>query len=171
MFFAGGVMAQDVIKLGVPGAHSGDLASYGLPSAHAARLVVDDINAQGGILGRKVVILQEDDQCKPEVAANVGTKLVSEKVDAVMGHICSGATKAAMNIYKDAGILCMSPSATNVDLTKSGDYPNFFRTISPDDAQAELQVRFALDTLKVSKIAVIHDKGDYGKGIAEFAQA
>jgi branched-chain amino acid transport system substrate-binding protein len=171
VFFAGGVMAQDVIKLGVPGAHSGDLASYGLPSAHAARLVVDDINAQGGILGRKVVILQEDDQCKPEVAANVGTKLVSEKVDAVMGHICSGATKAAMNIYKDAGILCMSPSATNVDLTKSGDYPNFFRTISPDDAQAELQVRFALDTLKVSKIAVIHDKGDYGKGIAEFAQA
>jgi branched-chain amino acid transport system substrate-binding protein len=56
-----------------------------------------------------------------------------------------------------------------VELTKSGDYPNFFRTISPDDAQALLQVDFALNTLKVEKIAVIHDKGDYGKGIAEFA--
>ena len=170
VFFAGGVMAQDVIKLGVPGAHSGDLASYGLPSAHAARLVVDDINSRGGILGKKVVIFQEDDQCKPEVAANVGTKLVSERVDVVMGHICSGATKAAMSIYKDAGILCMSPSATNVDLTKSGSYPNFFRTISPDDDQANLQVEFALDTLKVAKIAIIHDKGDYGKSIAESAQ-
>ncbi|HON38356.1 MAG: branched-chain amino acid ABC transporter substrate-binding protein [Desulfomonilia bacterium] len=169
ILFSGAAMAEDTIKLGVPGAHSGDLASYGLPSAHAAKLVVDDINARGGVMGKKVVILQEDDQCKPEVAANVGTKLVAEKVDVVMGHICSGATKAAMNIYKDAGIITMSPSATNVELTKSGDYPNFFRTISPDDAQALLQVDFALNTLKVSKVAVIHDKGDYGKGLAEFA--
>lgn len=168
---AGTAMADDdVIRLGVPGAHSGDLASYGLPSAHAAKLVVDDINSRGGVMGKKVVILQEDDQCKPEVAANVGTKLMSEKVHVVMGHICSGATKAAMNIYKDAGIVAMSPSATNVDLTKSGDYPNFFRTISPDDAQALLQVDFALNTLKVGKIAIIHDKGDYGKSIAESAQ-
>mgnify|MGYP001186471408 FL=1 len=170
VFCAGGAWADDVIRLGVPGAHSGDLASYGLPSAYAAKLVVDDINARGGVMGKQVVILQEDDQCKPEVAANVGTKLVSEKVDVVLGHICSGATKAAMNIYKDAGIVVMSPSATNVELTKSGDYPNFFRTISPDDAQALLQVDFALNTLKVKKIAVIHDKGDYGKGLAEFAQ-
>ena len=163
-------MADDTIKLGVPGAHSGDLASYGLPTANAAKLVVDDVNSRGGTLGKKVVILQEDDQCKPEVAANVGTKLVSENADIVLGHICSGATKAALNIYKDAGIITMSPSATNVELTKSGDYPNFFRTISPDDAQALLQVDFALNTLKVKKVAVIHDKGDYGKGLAEFAQ-
>jgi len=170
MLFAGGVYAADTIKLGVPGAHSGDLASYGLPSANAAKLVVDDINAKGGILGKKVEILQEDDQCKPEVAANVGNKLVSEGVDVVMGHICSGATKAALNIYNDAKIVTMSPSATNVDLTKSGDYPNFFRTISPDDAQAALQVDFVINTLKAKKIAVIHDKGDYGKGLAEFAK-
>ena len=170
VLFAGSVFAADTIKMGVPGAHSGDLASYGLPSAYAARLVVDDINAKGGILGKKIEILQEDDQCKPEVAANVGNKLVSEGVDIVMGHICSGATKAALNIYKDANIVTMSPSATNVDLTKSGDYPNFFRTISPDDAQAALQVDFVLNTLKAKKVAVIHDKGDYGKGLAEFAK-
>lgn len=170
VLFAGGVYAADTIKLGVPGAHSGDLASYGLPTVHAAKLVVDDINAKGGILGKNVEILQEDDQCKPEVAANVGNKLVSDGADIVLGHICSGATKAALNIYKDANIVTMSPSATNVALTKSGDYPNFFRTISPDDAQASLQVDFALNTLKVKKIAVIHDKGDYGKGLAEFAK-
>ena len=170
VLFAGGVYAADTIKLGVPGAHSGDLASYGLPSAHAAKLVVDDINAKGGVLGKKVEILQEDDQCKPEVAANVGNKLVSEGADVVLGHICSGATKAALNVYNEAKIVTMSPSATNVDLTKSGDYPNFFRTISPDDAQASLQVDFVMNTLKVKKIAVIHDKGDYGKGLAEFAK-
>ncbi len=160
----------EVIKIGVPGAHSGDLASYGLPSAHAAKLVVDEVNARGGINGRKIVILQEDDVCKPEVAANVASKLLSEKVDVVMGHICSGATKAALSIYKDANIVVMSPSATNVDLTKSGEYPNFFRTISPDDAQAQMQVDFVLNNLKFTKVAVIHDKGDYGKGLAEFAR-
>jgi len=64
----------------------------------------------------------------------------------------------------------MSPSATNPALTQSGDYPNFYRTIASDDAQARLEVDFALDVLKVKKIAVLHDKGDYGKGLAEFAK-
>lgn len=64
----------------------------------------------------------------------------------------------------------MSPSATNPDLTQSGDYPNFFRTIASDDAQARLEVDFALDVLKLTKIAVLHDKGDYGKGLAEFVK-
>jgi branched-chain amino acid transport system substrate-binding protein len=64
----------------------------------------------------------------------------------------------------------MSPSATNPALTQSGDYPNFFRTIASDDAQARLEVDFALGVLNVSKIAVLHDKGDYGKGLAEFAK-
>lgn len=167
---AGVVFAADEIKLGVPGAHSGDLASYGIPSARAAKLVVDDINAKGGINGKKIVILQEDDVCQPQVAANVGNKLVSEGVDLVMGHICSGATKAALGIYKEAKIVTMSPSATNVDLTKSGEYPNFFRTISADDAQAALQVDFAINKFNVKKVAILHDKGDYGKGIAEFVK-
>jgi branched-chain amino acid transport system substrate-binding protein len=88
----------------------------------------------------------------------------------VLGHICSGATKAALSIYKDSNIIAMSPSATNPALTQSGDYPNFYRTIASDDAQARLEVDFALDVLKLKKIAVLHDKGDYGKGLAEFAK-
>lgn len=162
--------ASAPIKLGVAGAHSGDLASYGLPTVKAAELVVDEINAKGGILGRKVEMLVEDDVCKPEMATNTATKLISQNVDIVLGHICSGATKAALGIYKDSKIVVMSPSATNPPLTQSGDYPNFFRTIASDDAQARLEVNFALDVLKLKKIAVLHDKGDYGKGLAEFAK-
>ena len=121
-------------------------------------------------MGKKVELMVEDDVCKPEIAANTATKLVSQKADIVLGHICSGATKAALGIYKDSNLIAMSPSATNPALTQSGDYPNFYRTIASDDAQARLEVDFALDTLKVKKIAVLHDKGDYGKGLAEFAK-
>lgn len=162
--------AGDTIKLGVAGAQSGDLASYGLPTVKAAELVVAMYNAKGGINGKKVELLIEDDVCKPEVATNTATKLVTDGVDVVLGHICSGATKAALPIYKEAGIVVMSPSATNPGLTQSGDYPNFFRTIASDDAQAKTEVDFVINVLGAKKIAVIHDKGDYGKGLAEFAK-
>lgn len=168
--FSAPLFAADTIKLGIAGAHSGDLASYGIPTVKAAELVVKDINAKGGILGKNVELLVEDDVCKPEVATNTATKLISQGANAVVGHICSGATKAALGIYNDAKIVTISPSATNPELTQSGLYPNFFRTIASDDAQARLEVDFALNTLKVKKIAVIHDKGDYGKGLAEFAK-
>ena len=75
--------AADTIKLGVAGPHSGDLASYGIPTIKAAELVVKDINAKGGVLGKQVELLVEDDVCKPEVATNTATKLVSEGV-----HVC-----------------------------------------------------------------------------------
>ena len=162
--------AGDTIKLGVAGAQSGDLASYGLPTVKAAELVVAQYNAKGGINGKKVELLIEDDVCKPEVATNTATKLVTDGVDVVLGHICSGATKAALPIYKEAGVVVMSPSATNPGLTQSGDYPNFFRTIASDDAQAKTEVDFAINVIGAKKIAVIHDKGDYGKGLAEFAK-
>jgi branched-chain amino acid transport system substrate-binding protein len=168
---SGPALAADTIKLGVAGPHSGDLASYGIPTIKAAELVVKKINAAGGVLGKKVELLVEDDVCKPEVATNTATKLISQKVDVVLGHICSGATKAALGIYKDSKIIVMSPSATNPGLTQSGDYPNFYRTIASDDAQAKLEVDFVLDVLKLKKIAVLHDKGDYGKGLAEFVKS
>ncbi|MDX9788753.1 MAG: branched-chain amino acid ABC transporter substrate-binding protein [Desulfobacterales bacterium] len=167
---AGWGHAAETIKIGVVGAHSGDLASYGLPTVNAVHFVLDEVNAKGGILGKQVEMIQVDDACKPEVAANAAQKIVSEKVNAVIGPICSGATKAALGIYRDARIITISPSATNVDLTNSGEYPNFFRTIAPDDAQARLEVDFAVTHLKLKSLAVIHDKGDYGKGLAEFAR-
>lgn len=162
--------AADTIKFGVAGPHSGDLASYGLPTVNAAKLVIDQVNAKGGINGKKIEMLIEDDVCKPEIATNTATKLVSEGAQVVLGHICSGATVAAMPIYRDAKILVMSPSATTDPLTLSGEYPNFFRTIAPNAAQSPTMVDFALNKLGLTKIAVIHDKGDYGKPLAEGAK-
>jgi len=163
--------AAETIKLGVAGAHTGDLASYGLSTKDVAEMVVAEVNAKGGVNGKKVELMIADDQCKPEIATNVATKLVSEGVNIVIGHSCSGATKAAMGIYKAAKIVAISSSATSPQLTKSGDYPNFFRTIAADDDQALLAAAFATDTLKATKVAVVHDKGDYGKGFADFAKA
>ncbi len=160
----------DTIKIGVGGAHTGDLASYGLPTVNAAKLVAKDVNAKGGIGGKQIELLVQDEECKPEKATNVATKLVSDGAIVVLGHICSGATKAALPIYTEAKIVTMSPSATNPDLTQSGQYPTFFRTIASDDAQSKLGVDFAIEKLGSKKIAVLHDKGDYGKGYAEFAQ-
>ena len=162
--------AVQPIKVGVAGPHSGDLASYGIPTVRAAELVVEEINAKGGVLGRPVELLIEDDVCKPEVATNTATKLVSDGAVVVVGHVCSGATKAALGIYNDAGIIVMSPSATNPGLTQSGDYPNFYRTIASDDLQAKLGADYTVNTLGAKKVAVLHDKGDYGKGYAEFAK-
>ncbi|MDX9834756.1 MAG: branched-chain amino acid ABC transporter substrate-binding protein, partial [Desulfobulbus sp.] len=131
------------IKIGVVGAHSGDLACYGLPTLKAAQLIVKDINEQGGINGRPVELLVEDDVCKPEIATIIAAKFVSAGVHAVIGHTCSGPTKAALPIYRAASIPVVSPSATSSSLTQNDEYPNFFRTIAADDAQARTQVDFA----------------------------
>lgn len=159
--------AADTIKIGVAGAHSGDLASYGQPSLNAARLVIDDYNAKGGVLGKMLEIVAQDDQCKPEMATNAATKIVSDGVTVVMGHICSGATKASLPIYNDAKVVSMSPSATTPVLTLSGENPYFFRTIANDLDQARLASVFIKDKLKIKKIAMLHDNGDYGKGYVE----
>lgn len=163
-------LAADVIKIGVAGPHSGDLAPYGIPTKQAAEMYIAEVNAAGGIDGKQVELLPMDDQCKPEIATNVATKLVSQGVSAVIGHVCSGATKAALGIYKDAKVIAISPSATNPPLTQSGEYPNFFRTIAPDDEQGRLAADFVTDELDAEKVAIIHDKGDYGKGFADFAR-
>jgi len=162
--------AADTIKIGIAGPHTGDLAAYGIPTKEAAEMVAAQVNAAGGVLGMQVEVLPMDDQCKPEIATNAAMKLVSEGVDVVIGHVCSGATKAAMGIYNEANIIAVSPSATNPPLTQSGEYPNFYRTIAPDDDQGKLAATFATDKLGAKKIAILHDKGDYGKGFADFSK-
>lgn len=166
--FANGASDGDVIKIAVVGPHSGDLASYGIPTIKAAELVVAEWNAKGGVLGKQIELIIEDDVCKPEIAANSAAKVVGEGVVAVIGHICSGATKSALGIYNEAGLPAISPSATNPALTQSGDYPNFFRTIASDDAQAETDAMFVKE-MGLKSVAVLHDKQDYGKGFADFS--
>jgi branched-chain amino acid transport system substrate-binding protein len=155
------------IVIGVAGPHSGDLAPYGMPTKEAVEMLAAELNGKGGLLGRPVKLLVLDDQCKPEIATNVATGMVSQGAHAVIGHICSGAAKAALGIYKEARIIAISPAATNPLLTQSGEYPNFFRTIAPDDKQGQLAATFVTTKLGAKKLAVIHDKGDYGKGFAD----
>ncbi len=162
--------AAEPIKLGVAGVHSGQLASYGISGLRGVELAVKHINEQGGLLDRPLEYIVEDDLCEPKTAASIANRLVVKGVHAVIGHTCSGATLAALEIYNEARIVVISPSATNPALTMSGRYPNFFRTIAPDDKQARVQVEFTLDVLKQKNVAVIHDKGVYGKGLAEFVK-
>ncbi len=165
-----GCEKDQAIKIGVAGPHSGDLAPYGIPPKDAVMLAADKINEAGGVLGRKVQIVAEDDVCKPEVATNVASKMVAEEVVAVIGHVCSGATIAAMGVYRDNNIPVVSPSATNPDITLKGENPLFFRTIPHDAAQAILQSKFIAEYLKAKRVAVVHDKGDYGKGLANLVR-
>jgi branched-chain amino acid transport system substrate-binding protein len=163
--------AGDTIKIGVGGVISGDLAPYGISSVRGVEIAVEDINAKGGILGKQIELLIGDDVCKPEIAVNMATKLVSDGAQMIVGHVCSGCTIAANKIYKDAGLLVVSPASTNDDLTLKGEHPNFFRTIAYDGAQAVLMTDFAKNEIKAKKVALIHDKGDYGKGQMELARA
>jgi len=168
--FSTPVLAEDTVKVGVAAVISGDLAPYGISCVRAVELAADDLNSKGGILGNKIEVLIGDDVCKPEVAVNAATKLVSDGVQMVVGHMCSGATIAANKIYQDAGLLVISPSATSDSLTLSGEHKNFFRTISYDSAQAELMTTFVKNNLKAKTVALIHDKSDYGKGQMDLAK-
>ncbi|MCP3899851.1 MAG: ABC transporter substrate-binding protein, partial [Desulfobacteraceae bacterium] len=169
--FAAPGFSGDTIKIGAGGVVSGDLAPYGISAVRGYELAVEDLNAKGGILGKKVELIIGDDVCKPEISVNMAMKLVSDGAQMVVGHVCSGATLAANKIYKDAGLLIVSPASTNDGLTFSGDNPNFFRTISYDGAQAVLMTKIATEKLHVKKVALIHDKGDYGRGQMELVKA
>ena len=160
--------AEGEFILGVPGAHSGDNASYGVTSLKTARLVAKLYNQKGGVLGKQIIVQSEDDQCKPELATNAASKLLSNEADIVMGHTCSGATKAALPMYTSSNKIIMSPSATSPGLTK-GDNPTFFRSIASDDMQAQAGIDYA-KKLGIKKVAILHDKAEYGRGYAEYAQ-
>ena len=162
--------SDEPVRLGVAVVKTGELASYGISGLRGVELAVQNINAKGGIIGRQVELFVGDDLCLPKNALIVASKLLIHNVHAVIGHICSGATFAALDTYKNANIITISPSATNPDLTQSGDYPNFYRTIASDDTQALVQIEFVVNQLKLKRIAVIHDKSVYGKGLAEYAK-
>ncbi|WP_300464911.1 branched-chain amino acid ABC transporter substrate-binding protein [Desulfobacula sp.] len=162
--------ATETFRLGVATVKTGELASYGISALRGVQIAVEDINDGGGILGRQIEIVTGDDLCLPKNAITVASKLVEKDVHAVIGHICSGATFAALDTYKNSKIIVISPSATNPRLTKGGNYPNFYRTIASDNTQALVQVELAINRLKLRRIAIIHDKSVYGKGLAGYVK-
>lgn len=162
---------EETIKIGFAGPLSGEMASKGIPSRRATEIVIDKVNKKGGVNGKKVILFVENDMCRPEVAVNVASRLANKKVDGVIGHVCSGAMTAALShSYKKHHIVNISFAATGPALTQSGEYPTFFRTIAADDAQAQIQMDLALNILGLKKIALIHDRSDYGLGLVQYTK-
>jgi branched-chain amino acid transport system substrate-binding protein len=161
--------AQDTIKLGFGGALLGNLATYGLSNLYGLEYAVNAQNAKGGLLGKKLEIVSEDDACDPALASTAAAKLSSAGLNIILGHTCSGATRSALSVYGNKALV-LSSSATEVSLTDDGEHPFFFRTTPRDDAQSSLQVKL-LRSRGFKKVAILHDKGDYGKSLADLAQA
>jgi len=158
------IQKGQTIKLGYVGPITGDYASYGTDMNRGAELAVA---AHPTIKGFEVELVSEDTQGTPEQGAAVANKLVADpQVVAIDGHSFSGSTEVAIPIYGDAGIVMMSPSATNPELTKLGS-PVFNRVAFHDEMQGEFAAAYLFTELGVRKIAIMHDGGAYGQGLAE----
>jgi branched-chain amino acid transport system substrate-binding protein len=159
-------VAQADVVMGVALGLTGQCAAIGQQALRGVEAAVADINAAGGINGEKLVTEVADDACDPKQAVNVANQLVSEEVDFVVGHLYSGATIAASDVYADEGIIMMSGSATAPQLTERG-LTNVFRAAGRDDQQGTVAANRIIEQFKGKKIAVLHDKGAYGKGLAD----
>jgi branched-chain amino acid transport system substrate-binding protein len=158
----------ETFKIGFGGALLGDLASYGLSNLYGLEFAVAQTNAKGGLLGRQIEIIQEDDSCDPKTAANAAHKLAGQGLKLILGHTCSGATRSALSAYNNK-VIVISSSATEVSLTEDGASPYFFRTTPRDDAQAKIQLEY-IKKKGFKKVALLHDKGDYGLNLVTFLQ-
>ena len=160
--------AASDIPVGVYAALTGDQASFGQATVSGVKLAADEINAAGGVLGRKIRLVIEDDQGRPEEAASVVTKMItSDNVIAVIGENSSSQSLAAAPICQASQVPMISPSSTNPNVTKKGDY--IFRVCFTDPYQGKALAAFVRNTLKVSTAAVLKDnKNDYSVGLAEF---
>jgi branched-chain amino acid transport system substrate-binding protein len=156
---------EEKFRLGFGGALLGNLATYGLSTFYGLEFAVLDKNKKGGIQGRQVEIVSEDDSCNPAQATAAATKLLSSGIKFVIGHSCSGATRSALSVYGDKALV-ISSSATENSLTESGQNPYFFRTTPRDDIQAKLLGAF-IKKKGYKKIAILHDKAEFGHSMAE----
>ena len=125
-----------------------------------------DLNAAGGVLGKKLVLEIGDDACDPKQAVAVANQLVGKGVSFVAGHFCSGSSIPASEVYAEEGILQISPASTNPKLTERG-LDNVFRVCGRDDQQGLVAGTFLAKNFGKVNIAIIHDKTAYGKGLAD----
>ncbi len=149
---------------------SGFQANGGQTVLGGVRLAAEEINRSGGLQGYRIVVRQLDDESDSDVAvANVEQIKEAiangERVIAVIGHLNSGQTLAAMALYKDMPLIVITPTASEQSLTQRG-YTNFFRVNASDDVQAAVDARFLTQHLHATKIAVLHNDTEYGRGLA-----
>ena len=161
-------MAKD-IKIAIVGAMSGPVAQYGDMEFTGAKQAIADINAKGGVNGNKLVGVEYDDACDPKQAVAVANKVITDGIRYVIGHLCSSSTQPASDIYEDEGIIMITPAATNADLTTRG-YKMIMRTTGLDSDQGPTAAKYILDEIKPQRIAVVHDKQQYGEGLARSVQ-
>ncbi len=161
--------AAQEIKVAVVGAMSGPVAQWGDIEFNGARQAIKDINAKGGVKGDTLVAVEYDDACDPKQAVAVANKIVNDGIKYVIGHLCSSSTQPASDIYEDEGILMITPGATNPELTQRG-YQMIMRTAGLDSAQGPTAAKYILETVKPQRIAILHDKQQYGEGLARSVQ-
>ena len=164
---AGGASAQ--IKVGVAGPLTGPNAAFGAQLKNGAEQAAADINAKGGINGQKIELVFGDDVSDPKQGVSVANKFVGEGVKFVIGHFNSGVTIPASDVYAESGIFMITPSATNPTITTRGLW-NVFRTCGDDDNQGNTAAKYIVANFKGKKVAIVHDKTTYGKGLADFAK-
>ncbi len=159
---------ENVIKVGEFGGLTGSTATFGISTKNGIDMATEEINAAGGLLGKKVQVIVEDDRCLAEEAASAVKKLVTQdKVVAVLGEVASTRSLAGAPICQENKIPMVTPSSTNPKVTEVGDY--IFRVCFIDPFQGEAMAKFAFDNLKVKKAAILKDgKSDYSVGLGQY---
>lgn len=146
---------------------TGPIAPMGLDIIQAAQLAIEDFNANGGVEGWMIEPVIEDDRCSGDEGTTVANRVVSDpQIVAVAGHACSGATIAASDVYEDARVPFVSPSATNATLTSRG-YDVVNRVAFSDGAQGVVDAHYMYKILGIRNLAVLHDNDAYGLGLGE----
>jgi branched-chain amino acid transport system substrate-binding protein len=158
--------AQAQIKIGTAGPITGSNATFGAQLKAGAEQAVADINAKGGVLGKKLELSIGDDACDPKQAVSVANKFAADKVVFVAGHFCSSSSIPASKVYLEEGILQITPASTNPKLTDEGGW-NVFRTCGRDDQQGAVAGAYIAKEFKGHKVAILHDNTAYGKGLAD----
>jgi branched-chain amino acid transport system substrate-binding protein len=164
-------VAQADVVIGVAGPHTGAYAAFGEQLWRGAEKAAMDINAKGGINGEMIKLVKADDACEPKQAVSIANRLVdSDEAVAVVGHFCSSSSIPASAIYEEGGVLMVTPASTNPALTDRG-LPNVFRVCGRDDQQGDVAASYIVGDLGAKKVAIIHDKDTYGKGLADAMKA
>ena len=158
----------DEIRIGEFGSLTGGTATFGNSSHEGVMLALDEINGDGGLLGKKVRVITEDNQSKPEESVTAVLKLIKQdEVSAVVGEVASSRTLAAAPTCQANHIPLLSPASTNPKVTQVGDY--VFRACFIDPFQGSTMAKFAVERLKAKRIAILTDmKNDYSVGLAQF---
>jgi branched-chain amino acid transport system substrate-binding protein len=160
--------ASDTIRIGLAAPISGTQAQYGQAFKNGAELAAKQINDAGGIDGKRVEIVVEDDKGDPNEAVNVANKFVSDKsISAVVGHFNSSATLATAPIYNKNKIVQISPASSAPAVTDAGEYT--FRVITTDAFQADYLAQWSKE-LGYSKVALIYEQSDFGLGLLDVYQ-